>query len=64
MTNEEIQQNIANLANTINALTHKMMFVMTTVRVGQPSPIVGAPPTVKTLLDLYGEALEAKRNAG
>ena len=40
-------------------LERKLDFVMNVIRVGQPSPLVGMPPRVMSLLDLYLESSRA-----
>ena len=40
----------------IRVLVDKIEFVMKSIKVGQQSPIVGAPPRVVSLLDLYSES--------
>ena len=47
------------LETKIAQLERKLEFVMNAIRVGQPSPLVGMPPRVLSLLDLYTESQRA-----
>ena len=40
----------------IKVLEDKVDFLMKAIRIGQPSPIIGMPPRVSSLLDLYQES--------
>lgn len=40
----------------VKVLEAKIDFVMNAIRVGQPSPLVGMPPRILSLLDLYRES--------
>ena len=44
------------------ALANALDFLMTTVQISTPSPIVNAPPTVRSLRDVYIDKLEAARH--
>ena len=47
------------LDTRLHALEDKLDFVMTAIRLGKPSPILGMPPLVVSMKDLYTESRRA-----
>ncbi len=45
-----------NLETRINVLEDKLDFVMTAIRLGKTSPILGGSPLVMTMKDIYTES--------
>lgn len=47
------------LESRLITVEKKIDFVMKSIRLSQPSPLVGMPPTLISMLDLYTESLRA-----
>lgn len=54
---EGMQQAINIMANQIASTAHALTWLMTRMQHAVPSPIHGAPPTVKTFLQMYQDDL-------
>lgn len=47
------------LETRVKTLEDRVEFIMQAIRIGRASPIVGAPPIVMSLFDLYMESRKA-----
>ena len=50
---------VQEMETKLDQIGRKLDFVMKVFRISQPSPLVGMPPRVMSLLDLYLEASRA-----